>query len=67
LQRTHNELEEQISAARRAFNAAVTDYNNTVDMFPTNIIASLFNFQRKALLEFSKKERQNPDIGNSFS
>jgi LemA protein len=67
LQRTLNELEEQISAARRAFNAAVTDYNNTVDMFPTNIIASLFNFQRKTLLEFFQEERRNPDVGNSFS
>ncbi|MHC4858052.1 MAG: LemA family protein, partial [Planctomycetota bacterium] len=34
LQRTLNELEEQISAARRAYNASVTDYNNSVQMFP---------------------------------
>jgi LemA protein len=67
LQRTLNELEEQISAARRAFNAAVTDYNNAVGMFPTNIIASMFNFQPKTLLEFSEQERQNPDIGKSLS
>jgi LemA protein len=63
LQRTLNELEEQISAARRAFNAAVTDYNNAVEMFPTNIIASMFHFQPKILLEFSEQERQNPDVG----
>lgn len=62
LQRTLNELEEQISAARRAFNAAVTDYNNSVDMFPTNIIASMFGFQRKGLLEFEAQVRQNPTI-----
>lgn len=67
LQRTLNELEEQISAARRAFNAAVTDYNNAVDMFPTNIIASMFNFQRKALLEFGEQDRQTPQIGNMRS
>jgi LemA protein len=63
LQRTLNELEEQISAARRAFNAAVTDYNNAVEMFPTNIIASMFSFERKMLLEFSEQDRQNPDVG----
>ena len=67
LQRTLNELEEQISAARRAFNAAVTDYNNAVDMFPTNIVASMFGFQRKTLLEFTSQERQNPDVGKSLS
>jgi LemA protein len=63
LQRTLNELEEQISAARRAYNAAVTDYNNAVEMFPTNIIASMFDFERKSLLEFSEQDRQNPDVG----
>jgi LemA protein len=67
LQRTLNELEEQISAARRAFNAAVTDYNNAVDMFPTNIIASMFGFQRKSLLEFTSQERQNPGVGKRLS
>lgn len=67
LQRTLNELEEQISAARRAFNAAVTDYNNAVDMFPTNIIASMFHFQRKSLLEFLEGERHNPQVGKILS
>ena len=67
LQRTLNELEEQISAARRAYNAAVTDYNNAVDMFPTNIIASMFSFQRKSLLEFSEQDRQSPDVRKNLS
>ena len=40
LQKTLNEIEEQMSAARRAYNAAVTDYNNAVEMFPSNIVAS---------------------------
>jgi LemA protein len=62
LQRTLNELEEQISAARRAYNASVTDYNNSVEMFPTNIVASMFGFARKPLLEFSPESRQNPDM-----
>ena len=63
LQRTLNELEEQISAARRAYNASVTDYNNAVEMFPTNIVASMFGFARKPLLEFSPESRQTPHVG----
>ncbi len=63
LQRTLNELEEQISAARRAYNAAVTDYNNSVQMFPTNIIAGMFNFQLKELFQIEATERQNPEVG----
>ncbi len=59
LQRTLNELEEQISAARRAYNASVTDYNNSVEMFPTNIMASMANFKLKRLFEATDFEREN--------
>lgn len=63
LQRTLNELEEQISAARRAYNAAVTDYNNSVQMFPTNIIAGMFSFSEKPLFRIDAAQRENPDVG----
>jgi LemA protein len=33
-----NETEEQLSAARRFYNASVTEYNNAVEMFPTNYL-----------------------------
>ncbi|MBL7214532.1 MAG: LemA family protein [Phycisphaerae bacterium] len=62
LQRTLNELEEQISAARRAYNASVTDYNNSVQMFPTNIIANMFNFQPMTLFQIEAGERENPNV-----
>ena len=61
LQRTLVELEEQISAARRAYNAAVNDYNNAVEMFPTNIVASMMNYQRKNFFQIPEKERLNVD------
>ena len=63
LQRTLNELEEQISAARRAYNASVTDYNNAVQMFPTNIIAGMFNFKEMTLFQIKAGERENPEVG----
>ena len=64
LQRTLNELEEQISAARRAYNASVTDYNNAVEMFPSSIIASMANFRRKNFFEIPDTERLNVNAGN---
>jgi LemA protein len=67
LQRTLNELEEQISAARRAYNASVTDYNNAVEMFPTNIIASMAGFQRKNFFEIPDTERQAPAVGPALN
>lgn len=58
LQAALNEVEEQLSAARRAFSAAVTEYNNAVNSFPSNIIASLFNFREMKWFEVEEQERQ---------
>lgn len=67
LQASLNEVEEQISAARRAYNAAVTDYNNAIEMVPTNIVASLMNFKRRQVFETSEAERKNVDVGGLFN
>jgi LemA protein len=61
LQRTMNELEEQISAARRAYNAAVTTYNNAVEMFPTNMVASMMGYKIKKFFEISEEQREEVD------
>jgi len=67
LQAAMNEIEEQISAARRAYNAAVTSYNNALEMFPTNIVASMMNYKLRKLFEISEKERKNLDVGKLFN
>lgn len=59
LQGSWNEVEEQISAARRAYNAAVTDYNNSVETIPTNIVAGILGFKRMPVLEIPEHERKN--------
>ena len=61
LQRTMNELEEQISAARRAYNAVVTDYNNAVEMFPTNVAASMMGYKQKKWFEIPEEQRRQVD------
>ncbi len=67
LQSSLNEVEEQISAARRTYNASVTSYNNAVDMFPTNILSQIFSFTRRTLFQIPEQERTNPDVKNLFS
>ena len=62
LQRTLNETEEQLAAARRSFNAAVTSYNTSLQTFPTNLIANMFGFVQKNLLETPAEERKNVEI-----
>ncbi len=58
LQRSLNEVEEQIAASRRAYNAAVTDYNNYVQMFPFNIVAKIFGFKPESWFEIPEEERK---------
>ena len=66
LQHTLSELEEQISAARRAYNQSVTDYNNAIEMFPTNIMAGFMKLTRKQVFAAPTRERQNVDVDNLF-
>lgn len=66
LQRTLTEIEAQISAARRAYNQAVTDYNNAIEMIPTNFMASMMHYQRKEVFEISEDERQNVNVKALF-
>jgi len=66
LQRTMNEIEEQISAARRAYNAAVTDYNNAVEMFPTNIVARMIGYKLKKVFEIPQEQREDVDTEKLF-
>jgi LemA protein len=61
LARTLTELEEQMSAARRAFNAHVMIYNNLVQQFPTLLVARLTGFSNKDY--FSTRDRSAPDVG----
>lgn len=67
LQAAWNEVEEQISASRRAFNAAVTTYNNSVETFPSNMMAGFMNYKRRNLFEIPIVERQNVDAKQLFS
>ncbi|MFH1460159.1 MAG: LemA family protein [Candidatus Omnitrophota bacterium] len=67
LQSTLTEIEEQLSAARRAFNAAITDFNNAIEMFPSSIIAGMMNYQRRQLFEIVEAERQNINVKNLFN
>ena len=66
LQRAMNEIEEQISAARRAYNAAVTAYNNAVEMFPTNVAASMMRYKLKKVFEISEEQREDVDAEKLF-
>jgi len=63
LQRSLNEVEAQVAAARRTYNAAVTAYNTGIETVPANIVAGLFGFTRRPLFEASAEDRAVPETG----
>ena len=66
IQTVLSDVEEQISAARRTYNSAVEEYNNAVEMFPSNLIANLFNFQKGTFFDIPQNEAEVPNVGNLF-
>jgi LemA protein len=66
LQGSLNEVEEQISAARRAYNAAVTEFNNAIQMLPGSLFAGPMGLSRRELFEASTAERQSVDVRGMF-
>ncbi len=66
LQRSFNEIEAQLSAARRTFNASTTEYNDAIEMFPTNILANFMNYKQRPLFEIANTERQVPNAQELF-
>lgn len=66
LQASLNEVEAQIAASRRAYNQAVTDYNNAIEMIPTNFMASAMNYQRKDVFVIEQTQRENINVKELF-
>lgn len=67
LQASLNEVEEQLSAARRTYNAAVLSFNNGVQLFPSNVIASIRGLRTRSYLETPEPERNNVDVRGLFN
>ena len=58
-----SETENKISFSRQFYNDAVTMYNTSIEMFPSNIVAGMFHFTAKELFEVQNSEaRQNVKI-----
>ncbi len=67
LQASWNESEEQIAAARRSYNAAITLYNNSFEGFPGNMFAKNMRFEHKNVIQIPDEERNNVTASELFS
>jgi LemA protein len=57
LQTQLKEIEDNIEAARRYYNAVVRDFNTSIEQFPSNLIASQFKFEKNDFFEL-----ESPDV-----
>jgi len=67
LQAAWNETEDQIAASRRFYNAAITDYNNGVQMFPSSLVAAILGYKMKDVFKATEAEKANVSAKNLFN
>ena len=57
LQREITDTEDKIQASRRFYNSMVLSFNNRAAIFPSNVIAGMFNFRKLAFFELDESEK----------
>ncbi len=62
LQRELTKTEDKITFARQFYNDVTMDYNNAVQMFPTNILANMFNFIEEPFFRVDENETATPKV-----
>jgi len=63
LQRELRDTEDKIQAARRFYNGQVRDLNTKIEVFPSNIIANIFNFKKREFFELEEAAvREAPKV-----
>lgn len=63
LQKELASIEEQIQLSRRYYNAVVRDLNTKIESVPSNVIANMFNFEKREYFELeAPDERSAPKV-----
>ena len=56
-------IEDEIANSRKYYNAIVRNLNTKIEMFPSNIVAKIFNFKLQQMFEAKLSERNNVKVG----
>lgn len=60
LQEELSDTENKIQAARRFYNGNVRDLNTKLEVFPSNIVASIFKFEKREFFELDDNAAKEP-------
>ena len=55
-------VEQDIANSRKFYNGTVKDLNNSIEQFPSNIVAGLFHFEKMPMFEINEESRQNVQV-----
>lgn len=62
LQDNLKETEDKIQYARQFYNDSVLNYKNKLEVFPSNIVANMFNFKPEAFFEIEEQDKEAPKV-----
>ncbi len=62
LQQELQQTEDKIAMSRQFYNDIVMQYNNKIEMVPSNIIAGLFKFKQEKFFEANETEKENVKV-----
>lgn len=62
LQKNLKDTEDKISFSRQFYNDSALKYKDKVQMFPSNIVANIFNFKPAPFFEASEADRAVPQV-----
>ncbi len=62
LQEELQQTENKIAMSRQFYNDIVMQYNNKVEMVPSNIVAGLFKFKKETFFEALEAEKENVKV-----
>lgn len=55
-------IEDEIANSRKYYNGTVREFNDKVQMFPSNIVAKIFGYKAKIMFEANEEERKNVKV-----
>ena len=62
LQNDLKDTEDKITYARQFYNDSAMSFNNLVEMFPSNIVASMFKFAKYKYFEANEEDKNTPKV-----
>ena len=62
LQKDLKETEDKITYSRQFYNDSAMQFNNIVEMFPSNIVANMFKFKKYEYFKIDEEDRKAPKV-----